>query len=447
MKRLQPVTASLFLLCFLIAVTPTRGQGKWETPETDNDPVPRHENAFVKVGDKFYLLGGRGIKAVGIYDPATKTWSEGAPVPLEISHFQAVSHQGLIYVMGALVGGWPSETPLTHILIYNPLMDNWIIGPEIPAHRQRGAAGAVAYNDKIYLVCGIVNGHTSGWVSWLDEYDPATNKWTELQDAPQARDHLQVAVVNDRLVVAGGRKSGYMGQGLEATIAETEIYDFKAGTWSTLPSPSGDIPTQRAGSTAIAVGDEVIIIGGESGSQVPAHAEVEALNIKTGEWRSLPSLQRGRHGTQVLMSEASLYIAAGCGNRGGSPELDSFEVFKLPGLTGTANSPVLAGELELSETFLDFGSTRPYSTKAATLELRHTGGNQGIPIVYMVSAPTMEFKVDFPYELPYVLSLGKTVSFKLYYTPTSGQPDVGKLFIKLMDRGKLQPLELELKGN
>jgi hypothetical protein len=107
----------------------------------------------------------------------------------------------------------------------------------------------------------------------------------------------------------------------------------------------------------------------------------------------------------------------------------------------------LAGGLELSETSLDFGPTRPYSTKAVTIELRHTEGNQGVPIVYMVSAPTMEFKVDFPYELPYVLSPGKTVSFKLYYTPTSEQPDAGKLFIKLMDRGKLQPLELELKGN
>lgn len=447
MKSLQSLVQIQLIFCLLLASLSLSAQGKWQTPEAVNSPVPRHENAFVKVGDKFYLLGGRGIKAVGIFDPATKTWSEGAPVPLEISHFQAVSHLGLIYVMGGLVGGWPSETPLTHILIYNPLTDNWLIGPEIPVHRQRGAAGTVAYNDKIYLVCGIVNGHTSGWVPWLDEFDPATNKWTELQDAPRARDHIQVAVVNDRLVVAGGRKSGYMGQGLEATIAETDIYDLDAGKWSTLPSPTGDIPTQRAGCTAVAVGDEVIIIGGESGSQVAAHAEAEALDLTTGKWRSLPSLQRGRHGTQVLLSEAGLYIAAGCGNRGGSPELDSFEVYDIPGFAATANQPVVAGEAALSETQIDFGTTRAYSTKTETVEIRNTSGNQGVPIVYMISAPTMEFKVDFPFELPYVLAPGKSVSFKVYYTPTSVQPDEGKLFIKIMDRGKLQPLELELKGN
>jgi N-acetylneuraminic acid mutarotase len=391
---------------FLICCVSAQSQGSWENAEATNSPVPRHENAFVRVGDKFYLLGGRGIKPVGIYDPATKTWSEGASIPLEISHFQAVTYNGLIYVMGGLVGNWPSETPLTHIFIYNPLMDTWIVGPEIPSHRQRGAAGAVVYSNKIYLVCGIVNGHTSGWVPWLDEYDPVSNSWTILPDAPRARDHLQAAVVKDQLVITGGRKSGYQGQGFEATIAETDVYDFRSGKWRTLPSPSGDIPTQRAGGTAITVDDEVIVIGGESGSQVPAHSEVEALNLETGSWRSLPELQRGRHGTQVLLSEGDLYIAAGCGNRGGSPELDSFERYELGGFQGTANAPVVAGELMLSETMVDFGTTRPYATQATTVELEHVSGNQGVPFIYMISAPSMEFKVDFPYPLPYVLLPG-----------------------------------------
>ncbi len=348
MKHTLFTRAGLWSLCLLFSLSLVQAQGSWQAVNASNKPNPRHENAFVKVGDKFYLLGGRGIKPVGIFDPATKSWTEGAPMPLEASHFQAVSHQGLIYVLGGLVGGWPSETPLTHILIYNPLSDTWIVGPEIPAHRQRGAAGAVAYKDKIYLVCGIVNGHTSGWVPWLDAYDPATNTWMELPDAPRSRDHLQAAVVNDQLVVTGGRKSGYMGQGFEATIAETDIFDFTKGIWKTLPSPAGDIPTQRAGCTAVTVGGEVIVIGGESGSQVPAHAEVEALDVSSGTWRSLPSLQRSRHGTQVLLSEGILYIAAGCGNRGGSPELDSFESYELPGVNAVASTPLEAGVPQLS---------------------------------------------------------------------------------------------------
>jgi len=368
-------------------------------------------------------------------------------MPFEVSHFQAVTHLGLIYVMAGLVGGWPSETPLTHILIYNPLMDTWLVGPEIPPHRQRGAAGTVVYQNRIYLVCGIVNGHTSGWVPWLDAYDPATNSWMELPDAPHARDHLQAAVINDQLVVAGGRKSGYMGQGLEATIAETDVYDFKTGRWRTLASPSGDIPTQRAGFTAVSAGNKVILLGGESGSQVPAHSEVEALDLDTGTWLALPSLNQGRHGTQALLSEGRLYIAAGCGNRGGSPELDSFERYELPWGTAIEDVPLVAGELALSVPMVAFSAVQPFSRAAATVLLKHTSGNQGIPIVYLIPTPTSEFEVAFPYALPYVLAPGDSVAVMVYYTPRSSQPDRGLLHIKVMDRGKLQPLELELNGN
>jgi len=41
----------------------------------------------------------------------------------------------------------------------------------------RGAAGAVVYKDKIYLVGGNTDGHSGGFVGWLDEYDPATGDW------------------------------------------------------------------------------------------------------------------------------------------------------------------------------------------------------------------------------------------------------------------------------
>ena len=440
-------TLTLCLLLFL-NIPLMWSQGIWEEVPSNNNPVARSENAFVKVGDKFYILGGRGIKSVGIFDPATQNWSEGAPIPLEVSHFQAVTHQGLIYVMGGLVGSWPSETPLSHILIYNPLADTWLIGPEIPPHRQRGAAGTVVYKDMIYMVCGIVNGHTSGWVPWMDVYDPATNSWNELPDAPRARDHLQVAVAQDQLVVAGGRRSGYQGQGLEATVAETDIYDFKTGKWRTLDSPSGDIPTKRAGFTAVSTGNSVILMGGESGSQVPAHSEAEMLNPDTGIWKPMPSLKRGRHGTQAILSEGKIYIAAGCGNRGGSPELDSFEVLDLAGTArAVANEPVVAGNLALSVPELNFGPIAEGSSGTLSAELRHTGGNQGIPLVYMVPTPTSEFSVEFPFGLPYVLAPGKSVSFKVMYRPVGEGPGEGILHIKVMDRGKLQPLELILRGD
>ncbi|MFK8161863.1 MAG: galactose oxidase, partial [Lewinella sp.] len=60
---------------------------------------------------------------------------------------------------------------------------------------------------------------------------------------------------------------------------------------------------------------------GESKDQLVAHSEVEALTIATGKWRSLDSLNRGRHGTGIIHYEGQLIMASGCGHHGGSPEL------------------------------------------------------------------------------------------------------------------------------
>ena len=303
------------------------GQEKsWQEVDMQNEPTARHENAFVEADGKFYLIGGRGERPVDIYDPETKTWRQGQSPPLEMHHFQAVAHEGKVYVMGALTGGYPDEQPIPNIYIYDPASDSWTKGPEIPEGRRRGAAGAFVHDGKFYLVNGIQNGHTNGYVSWLDMYDPASGEWTKLADAPHQRDHVQAAVVDNKIVVAGGRTtSAETGQSLELTRPEVDVYDMASGTWTTLEQ---EIPTQRAGTTSVILDDKLIIIGGESGAMEAAHHQAEALDLASGEWSSLPSLNQGRHGTQAIVYDGKIYIAAGSGNRGGGPELTSMEVYQ-----------------------------------------------------------------------------------------------------------------------
>ncbi len=302
-------------------------ENKWVTVDIEGEPLARHENAFTEINGKFYLIGGRNNKPINIYDPETNQWTEGATPPLEMHHFQALPFQNKIYVLGAFTGGFPHETPIPDIYSYDPATDEWIKEVSIPENRRRGAAGVVAYQDKIYMLCGIQDGHYDGHVAWLDEYDPATGEWTELPDAPRPRDHFQGAVKGTKLYAAGGRNtSAKTKQTMELTINEIDVYDFSTGEWATLENP---LPTERAGTTSIVVDDQLIVIGGESGSQVPAHSEVEALDLKKLVWRVWPSLEQGRHGTQGFLHKGSLYIAAGSGDRGGGPELTSLEKFSL----------------------------------------------------------------------------------------------------------------------
>ena len=437
----------LFILVFIAQYHFLYSQNGWELVKTENLSTSRHENAFVKTGGKFYLLGGRGLKEVEIYDPVTKVWSKGARVPIEISHFQAVAHHGLIYVMGGFTGDWPFETPISNILIYNPVSDKWIIGPKIPSHRQRGASGAAVFNGKIYLIGGIVNGHTSGWVAWFDEYDPATNLWKELPDAPRARDHFQTAITNNKLVIAGGRKSGYKGRGFEETVAETDIYNFGTNSWVTLPSPAGDIPTPRAGCAMVAVGNELIVIGGESGIQKKAHSEVEALNIESGTWRKLPGLKIGRHGTQALASNDHIYIVGGSGNRGGSPELNSLEKYFIDRISTSPDNSIRIGQLEVSRTNYTFTNVKPNEVKEAVFQLTNSEGNQAIPIVYLILTGSSEFELEFPHSLPYVLAPGSSVSFNVKFSPENNTEYQATLLIKKGISGNEAPIEITLKGN
>lgn len=314
----------LFLISYVVVVpqfaAAQYAAGKWsEVKSSDGSmPVERHEAAYIAVGDKFYLMSGRGIRPVSIFDPKTETWTAGAKPPVEMHHLQPVVYKDKIYIIGALTGNYPGETPLPDVYIYDPAKDMWTKGDPIPADRQRGSTGVVVYKDKIYVVCGIKDGHRGDHKTWLDSYDPKTGKWEKLADAPRARDHFQASVVKNKLYVVGGRRSEAPDNVFGNKIQEVDVYDFKTGKWSTL---SQHLPTTRAGSFNVVLGKQIVVIGGESGEQELAHNEVETLNTKTGTWISFPPIPEGRHGSGAILYKNAVYIASGCGKRGGSPEL------------------------------------------------------------------------------------------------------------------------------
>lgn len=295
----------------------------WQTLDPVGRPHARHEAAFVQCDNKFFLLGGRRIQSVDIFDPLTQTWTEGKPPPVEVHHFQPVVWRHRIVLAGAMTGKYPHETALPRLLIYDPGMDLWVWGTEIPEARRRGGAGAVIADGKLYLVAGIINGHWDGNVTWLDALDLETGAWSQLPDAPHARDHFQAGLLEGRIYASGGRRtSGATKQVFDLTVPEVDVFDLASGTWSTLPDP---LPTPRAGCFSLVVGRRYIVAGGESTTQPLAHAQVEAYDLDAAAWLALPSFVRGRHGSGLILDHDTLYTCAGSGARGGKPELDSME--------------------------------------------------------------------------------------------------------------------------
>jgi len=322
MKRF---TLVLLLTYFFVNTTYAQFEKySWKIIETNGNYLTREECDFVVVKDKFYLIGGRGVSDVNIFDPKTNTWTNGAKPPIELNHFQAVVYKDEIYLVGAMTGRYPHEQPVANIYIYNPKSDAWRKGDEIPADRRRGSGGVVVYKNKFYMVTGILDGHWTGNVTWFDEYDPKTGKWTKLIDAPTARDHVRAGIIDDKLYLIGGMQSNTLEKkGLANVIDAVDAYDFKTRQWTTA---TAKLPTLRAGNTLIAVKDDLFIIAGESAKQRKSHNEVEVYNVKTGTFRTLAPLVEGRHAAGAVFYKGKIYTVAGVGNSGGSPLLKSIEV-------------------------------------------------------------------------------------------------------------------------
>jgi N-acetylneuraminic acid mutarotase len=298
----------------------------WQIITTQGEPVKREDCGFVEANKQFYLIGGRGIKSVDVFDPKTNSWIHKNNTPFEMHHFQAVTYKNQVYIIGGMAGGYPHEKPLENIYIYNFQKDEWQKGPAMPPGRLRGSGGTVVYNNKIYLIGGIRDGHFDGTVSWMDEFNPETGSWKTLPDAPRGRDHFHAVVIDKQLYLAGGRRtSAKTNEVIQLTIPEVDVFDFKTQTWKTLPA-SQDLPALRAGCTAVAWKQKLVVIGGESITQKESHHEAEAFDPKTGSWTKLANLVTGRHDTGALSYKNKIYIAAGAANRGGGPDQSTIEV-------------------------------------------------------------------------------------------------------------------------
>lgn len=300
----------------------------WRQLKPVNNAVARHENAFVEFDEKFYLIGGRGVKPVEVFDPKVNKWTKLKSTPFEVHHFQAVVYGDAIYVVCAQTGGYPKETALEYIWKYYPKEDRWEKGEAIPKEMQRGSAGVVIYDDKLYVVGGIELGHTSGTTNRFDYFDLKTNKWTALTKAPHLRDHIAAVVVNDKLYCIGGRNTSVHHPDnfvafFAATLSEVDVYDFLSKKWTTLKNPL-PVPTAAGG---VAVLDNKILYFGGEGERNTAYDETQCLDLESGIWTKLSSLNIGRHGSAAIVFDNKIWIAAGSPNQGGG-NINSIEVFE-----------------------------------------------------------------------------------------------------------------------
>jgi N-acetylneuraminic acid mutarotase len=273
----------------------------------------RQEVSYVysPTAKKFFLAAGSSTVQEA-YDPSSNRWTRVAPLPARLNHIQAVELNGRIYYIGGLIT-WPGPAVGT-VFIYNSATNSFAAGKPMLPGRARGAGGVAVHGTKIYYAGGLHNGSA---VPWFDVYDTVANRWAELPDMPEARDHFQGAVVKNRFYAIGGRKTA-----INATITVNDAFDFATRAWVTGLKP---LPTARGGFAVGVLGNQVFVIGGEGGGRT--FSTVEEYDTAANVWHRLTPIPVARHGIEAAVCNGGIYVAGGGTRQGGGAPTATQEVW------------------------------------------------------------------------------------------------------------------------
>jgi N-acetylneuraminic acid mutarotase len=173
-------------------------------------------------------------------------------------------------------------------------------------------------NGKIYLFGGLPSA-THGPLGLVQEYDTATNTWTEKKNMPLATHHAAVAAFNGKLYVFGGQAVVQPGGSPQMPIANSWEYDPANDSWKAL----APLPSPRTASSAVAVGGKIYVIGGASvhpgqkvvplGPKVPHRALGlnDAYDPETNTWEARAPMPTARNHAAIGAVDGKIYVIGG----------------------------------------------------------------------------------------------------------------------------------------
>ena len=228
------------------------------------DLTIRRFHSAVTRRDCVYIVGGIVSGGQMGYSPLTgQFFEEFNPASGErfflSGPMQSVLRPGCVVAGNRLylVGGAPLlQKELSSLLqIFDFTTHLWRRGAELPIARE---GQAFHYNGKIFAPGGY-NGRSA--IADFQVYDPPTDTWSLLPPLPQKTSAFQGLVLGDQLYLFGDFDE------LDRMVA----YDFTNAAWSQLELPYK--PARHA--VAVALGDEVFVIGGNVNAVPPYRSSIQ----------------------------------------------------------------------------------------------------------------------------------------------------------------------------
>ena len=279
-----------------LMLAPAAEGGTWA--EKNDMPTPRSISSAAVVNGKIYVIGGAKTGVVSTstveeYDPVKDTWDKKTDMPTSRMGAAASVVNGKIYVIGGARTGW---TPLATVEEYDPETDIWTKKSDMANPRWYFAIGMV--NNKIYAIGGwnSLNVNIPA-LSSVEEYDPATDTWTEKKDMLKPIGTFSAGVVNDKIYITGGYDSKVL-----ATVAE---YDPATNAWT----EKKDMPTARDGHCTEALDGKIYVIGGLKDDVETSITE--QYDPATDTWTKKESMKTTRTHAASSMFDGKIYVIGG----------------------------------------------------------------------------------------------------------------------------------------
>jgi subtilisin family serine protease len=265
-------------------------------------PTARRGVAVWDANGLLYAIGGANsagtvLRTVQAYNPATNSWSTKAALPAARQTGNGAAEiNKIIY----LAGGHDAAGALTRTLYaYNSGTNTWSSRAPMPIYSSCG--GSAVFSGKLYVFSGCTRSSTGSQVAAgrLHRYDPASNTWTALPNAPAAHFQPVVTVSGGKLYVVGGNN------GSGAATGRVDMYDPATNAWTTRAT----MPTARVGAGGVAIGGKVIVMGGRTGTTYLN--AVEAYDPVTNSWTTRAAMPTARAAFGVAGISGFLYAVGG----------------------------------------------------------------------------------------------------------------------------------------
>jgi N-acetylneuraminic acid mutarotase len=290
----------------------TETQAGWQ-PIT-NARVAREAAATTQADGTIWIFGGIGADGQVSgrhegYDPAIDNWKGGDDLPVPVQRAMAVTWDGNPVVLG----GWRAEGADTKVAtdkVWRVVNSRWVELPPLLEPRAAGAAAVVG--DRLVVTGGV--GANGRLLNTTEVFDG--NSWTLGAEMPTPRQMLSAAA-DDKAVYAVGGSDG------NADLPTVEAYDPAADAWTPLPA----LPEPRS-DLGVAIADaRLVAVGGLSGGQVLKNVAVMDLANKT--WAGLPDMSTARHGMAVAAVDKSVYAIGGATGANDTQVTSTAEALKL----------------------------------------------------------------------------------------------------------------------